>query len=51
MLDMIENFFKLVCILIVILSSHKANAQENDDGLSRRNTIKYHAISISVVCG
>jgi hypothetical protein len=42
---MIENFFKLVCILIVILSSHKANAQENDDGLSRRNTIKYHAIS------
>lgn len=48
MLDMIENSFKLVCILIVILSSHKANAQENDDGLSRRNTIKYHFISTAL---
>jgi len=48
MLTLIENFFKIVCLLIVILSSHKASAQDNDDGLTRRNTIKYHFISTAL---
>ena len=50
MLTLIENFFKIVCLLIVILSSHKVSAQDKDDGLTRRNTIKYHFISTALYC-
>lgn len=48
MRNMIENFFKIVCLLIVILSGHKVSAQGNNDSLSRRNTIKYHFISTAL---
>ena len=40
-----NRFLRIICIFIVLLFSTKTFAQEADDGLDRRNTIKYHLIS------
>ncbi len=41
---MIKITFKIIWVLMV-LSGYNINAQDNDDDLSRKNTIKYHLIS------
>ncbi len=41
----IENFVKTACFIIILLSGYYAIAQGGDDGMDRKNTVKYHVIS------